>query len=155
MKIRDKSIVEEVKPRIDAIQELRYRILHFRNTLKGTITELDPDMIANVTIGDDKLSPKEVLSMYFTKFIRFRNTVDEDGEPININTNISESDTPIPRALIQLANEFISEIQLLNQSFGAIQYDQANQDPKTLLEGEPYRLSNNTAMRDYTNALYQ
>ena len=155
IKIRDKSIVEEVKPRIDAIQELRYRILHFRNTLKGTITELDPDMIANVTIGNEKLSPKEVLSMYFTKFIRFRNTVDEDGEPINRNTNISESDTPIPRALIQLANEFISEIQLLNQTFGAIQYDQANQDPKTLLEGEPYRLSNNASMRDYTNALYQ
>lgn len=155
LKVREKSIVDEVKARINSIQELRYRMLHFRNTLKGNITELDPDMIANVTIGNDKLSPKEVLSMYFTKFIRFRKTVDEDGEPINRGANVSESDTPIPRALIQLSQEFINEIQLLNQSFGAIQYDQVSPDPSTLYDTEPYRLSNNTAMRDYTQSLQQ
>lgn len=152
---RHKSIVEEVRPRINAIQELRYRIIHFRNTLKGSITDLDPDMIASVAIGNDKLTPKEVLSMYFLKGIRFIKSRDEDNEPIQRSLNISESDTPIPRALIELSNQFITEVQLLNQTFGATQYDQASPDQKTLGEFEPYRFSNNSSMRDYTDCLYQ
>ena len=155
MKPRAKSIVEEVIPRINAIQELRYRILHFRNTLKGSITRLDPDMIANVTIGNEKLTPKEVLSMYFTKGIQFVKTRDEDGEYIPATANITDIDTPIPRALIQLSQEFITEIQLLNQAFGATQYDQASPDPKSLTLGEVYRFSNNSSLRDYTDSLYQ
>lgn len=155
MKPRDKSIVQEVIPRINAIQELRYRILHYRNTLRGNITEIDPDMIANITLGNEKLTPREVLSIYFSMNIAFRKTRDEDGEPINNNRPLQEIDTGIPRALIQLSQEFVSEIQLLNQSFGAIQYDQATMNPKTLGEFEMYRFSNNTAMRDYINALYE
>lgn len=152
---RHKSIVEEVLPRINAIQELRYRILHYRNSLKGNLTEIDPDMIANITLGNEKLSPKEVLSMYFTMGLAFRKTKDEDGEFVNNNRPLQEIDPGIPRALIQLSQEFISEIQLLNQSFGAIQYEQASPNPKSLTEFEPYRFSSNTAMRDYINYLYQ
>lgn len=152
---RHKSIVEEVIPRINAIQELRYRILHYRNSLKGNLTEIDPDMIANITLGNEKLSPKEVLSMYFTMGLAFRKTKDEDGEFVNNNRPLQEIDPGIPRALIQLSQEFISEIQLFNQSFGAIQYEQASPNPKSLTEFEPYRFSSNTAMRDYINYLYQ
>lgn len=112
-------------------------------------------MIANITLGNEKLTPREVLSMYFSMNIAFRKTRDEDGEPINNNRPLQEIDTGIPRALIQLSQEFVSEIQLLNQSFGAIQYDQATMNPKTLGEFEMYRFSNNTAMRDYINALYE
>ena len=155
MRPRNKSIVEEVIPRIKALQELHFRILHYRNTLKGAITDLDPDMIANVTIGNDKLTPREVLSMYFTKGIRFIKSRDDDGEYIARSANISESDTPIPRALIELTNQFVREIQLLNQTFGAVQYDPMSPDPKTLGEMELYRFSANSSMRDYTNALYQ
>lgn len=154
-KPRHKSIVEEVIPRINAIQELRYRILHFRNTLRGNITEIDPDMIANISLGNDKLSPKEVLSMYFTMSLAFRKTKDEDGEFINQNRPLQEMDSGIPRALIELTNQFITEVQLLNQSFGLVQYEQAKPNPKTMGEMEMYRFSDNTSMRDYINALYQ
>lgn len=154
-KPRHKSIVEELIPRINAIQELRYRILHFRNTLRGNITEIDPDMIANISLGNDKLSPKEVLSMYFTMSLAFRKTKDEDGEPVNNNRPLQEMDSGIPRALIELTNQFITEVQLLNQSFGIVQYDQAKPNPKTMGELELYRFSDNTSMRDYVNSLYQ
>lgn len=154
-KPRHKSIVEEVIPRINAIQELRYRILHFRNTLRGNITEIDPDMIANISLGNDKLSPKEVLSMYFTMSLAFRKTKDEDGEPVNQNRPLQEMDSGIPRALIELSNQFITEVQLLNQSFGIVQYEQSRPDSKTMGEMELYRFSDNTSMRDYVNGLYQ
>lgn len=154
-KPRHKSIVEEVIPRINAIQELRYRILHFRNTLRGNITEIDPDMIARISLGNDKLSPKEVLSMYFTMGIAFRKTKDEDFEPVNENRPLQEIDSGIPRALIQLSSEFITEVQLLNQSFGLVQMEQAKPNPKTMGDMEMYRFSDNTSMRDYVNALYQ
>lgn len=155
IKPREKSIVEECIPRINSLQELRYRILHFRNTLKGPITNIDPDRIANIVIGNQRLTPLEVLSLYFTKGIRFVKSIDEDGDPINTGFNVAESDSPIPRALIELSSQFITEVQLLNQTFGAIQYDQASPDPKTLMPTESYRLTNNTALRDYTNALYE
>ena len=73
IKPRHKSIVEEVIPRVNAIQELRYRILHFRNTLRGNITEIDPDMIANISLGNDKLTPKEVQQDYYDYGIYFAN----------------------------------------------------------------------------------
>jgi hypothetical protein len=155
IKPRHKSIVEEVIPRVNAIQELRYRILHFRNTLRGNITEIDPDMIANISLGNDKLTPKEVLSMYFTMSLAFRKTKDEDGEPVNQNRPLQEMDSGIPRALIQLSTEFITEIQLLNQSFGIVQYEQSKPNPKTMGVMEMYRFSDNTNMRDYVNSLYQ
>ena len=155
IKPRYKSIVEEVIPRVNAIQELRYRILHFRNTLRGNITEIDPDMIANISLGNDKLSPKEVLSMYFTMSLAFRKTKDEDGEPVNQNRPLQEMDSGIPRALIELTNQFITEVQLLNQSFGIVQYEQAKPNPKTMGVMEMYRFSDNTNMRDYVNSLYQ
>lgn len=152
---RHKSIVEEVSPIIDSLQELKYRIIHHRNTLKGVITDIDLDTITGIKLGNQNLSPLEVLSIYFTKGIRFRKTVDEDGDPINKPPSIGESDSPIPRALIELTSQYLNEIQQLQQTFGAIQYEQVNPDPKTLAEIEMYRFSNNTSLRDYTDSLYE
>jgi len=106
-------------------------------------------------LGNDKLTPKEVLSMYFTMSLAFRKTKDEDGEPVNQNRPLQEMDSGIPRALIQLSTEFITEIQLLNQSFGIVQYEQSKPNPKTMGVMEMYRFSDNTNMRDYVNSLYQ
>ena len=154
---REVGMVEENIPKIDAIQELRLRILHQRNNLKGDITEIDPDAIANVVLtpGQKPLSPQEVLSYYFTMGIAFRKTKDEDGEFIQNNRPLSQIPESIPRALIELTNQYIAEIQDLYSAFGAIQYDAAKPDPKTLPNGQLYLLSDNTAMRDYTDALYQ
>lgn len=156
-KPREVSIVEENIPKIDAIQELRLRILHHRNNLKGDITEIDPDAIANVVLtpGQAPLSPQEVLSYYFTMGLAFRKTRDEDGEFIQNNRPLSQIPESIPRALIELTQQFINEVQDLNNSFGAIEYDSVKPDPKTLQPGEVFRMSDNTAMRDYTDNLYK
>ncbi|MDY3443417.1 hypothetical protein PG616_00965 [Riemerella anatipestifer] len=151
---RDISIIEECIPKIDSIQELRLRILHHRNNLKGDITEIDPDAIANITLGTKLLTPQEVLSYYFTMGLAFRKTKDEDGDFVQNNRPLTQIPESIPRALIELTNQYISEIQDLQQAFGAAQYDLAKPDPKTIYPGEAYRLSDNTAMRDYTDMLF-
>ena len=149
------GIVEECIPKIDAIQELRLRLLHHRNNLKGNITEIDPDAIANISLGTTLLTPQEVLSYYFTMGLAFRKTKDEDGEFIQNNRPLSEIPESIPRALIELTNQYISEIQDLRDTFGAFQYEMAKADPKTMQFNEPFRMSDNTAMRDYTDHLYK
>ena len=148
------SLVEECIPKVDAIQELRLRITHHRNNLKGDITEIDPDAISNIVLGDKPLTPQEVLSYYFSMGLAFRKTKDEDGDFVQNNRPLSTIPESIPRALIELTNQYISEIQSLQQAFGAIQYEMVKPDPKTLITGEPFRLSDNTALRDYTNALF-
>jgi len=148
------SIVEEVKGRVDSIQELRYRILHQRNKLRGIISEIDPDMIANISLGNKKLTPEEVLSFYFSLDIAFRKTLDEDGEPTQGNRALSEIPTGIPYALQALMIQFVEDIKLLDESFGYLGFDQAKPDNKTLFDVEPYRLSDNTQMKDYSDALH-
>lgn len=61
----------------------------------------------------------------------------------------------IPRALIELTNQYINEIQTLQNAFGAVQYDQVKPDPKTQNPFEGFRFSDSTALRDYTDAIYQ
>lgn len=128
---RNRSVVDEVMVMIDSIQELRYGILHHRNTLRGNITEIDPDSIADITLGKEKLTPQEVLSFYFSLNLAFRKTKDEDGDPINGARPLSEIPTGIPYALRELMTQFVSDVQIFNQYFGAVQYDSAKPDPKT------------------------
>lgn len=147
-------IVEEVKPRVDSIQELRYRILHQRNKLRGIISEIDPDMIANISLGNKKLTPEEVLSFYFSLDIAFRKTLDEDGEPIQGNRALTEIPTGIPYALRELMVQFVEDVKLLDESFGYLGFDQVKPDNKTLFDVEPYRLSDNIQMKDYSDSLH-
>ncbi|WP_294203001.1 hypothetical protein [uncultured Chryseobacterium sp.] len=151
---REMSFVEENKELIDSIQELRYRIIHHRNTLKGIITEIDPDTIATLSFGEEKIPPKEVLSLYFTQYISFRKSKDEDGDPLNAPRAINEIPTGIPQSLIALMEQFVNEVQMLYQAFGTLANEQQRPDPKTLSDLEPYRLSENTAMRDYIDCLF-
>ena len=152
---REVSFVEENKELIDSIQELRYRIIHHRNTLKGIITEIDPDTIANLSFGDEKIPPREVLSLYFTQYVAFRKNRDEDGEPLlNQSRAISEIPTGIPQSLIALMEQFVAEVQMLYQAFGTLANEQQRPDPKTQTGMEMYRLSDNTAMRDYVDCLF-
>lgn len=151
------GIVEELIPRIDAMTELRLRMLHLRNTLRGNITDIDPDAITDIKLGSDTpLPPQEVLSFYFSLGIRFVKTRDDDGELIQGGKSaLSETPENIPRSLIELSNQYLQEEQKLYRAFGAYQYNQAKPDAKTLNAFEPYKLTDNTAMRDYTNALFE
>lgn len=151
---RKVSFIEENKELIDSIKELRYRIIHHRNTLKGTVTDIDPDMIASLSFGEEKIPPKDVLSLYFTQWISFTKRRDDDGDFINPSRGISEVPVGIPQSLYALTEQFVSEVQLLYQAFGAYQNDQARPDPKTLTDLEAYRLSDNTGMRDYIKHLF-
>ena len=148
------SLVEEVIPRVDSIQELRYRIVHERNIMKGTITQIDPDQLSNITLGKKTLTPDEVLSFYFSLNLSFTKTQDAEGDPINAKTPLREVSAPIPYKLRELMIQFVEDIRLLDESFGYIGADERVPDDKTLGDYEPYRLSDNNAMKDYTDSLY-
>lgn len=151
---REVALMEEIKPAIDSLQQLRYKILHHRGILKGTITDIDPDSLAEITLGKEALTPEEVLSFYFSLNLSFTKRVDSDGEPINGMRPINEIPAAIPYALRELSQQYISELQAFYQSFGAFQYDQAKPDPKTMDINEPFRLSDNLQLRDITNSLF-
>lgn len=154
-KPREICFMEDVINQIDSIDLLRYKILHMRNTLKGNITRLDPDSLADVTLGGEKLKPEEVLSLYFTQYISFDKSTDDYGDPLyNKRTPVAEVPAAIPYALRELVTQYIQEIQFLQQTFGAFQLDQAKPDPDTQGQFELYRNSDNTGMRDFTKSLY-
>ena len=125
------SLIEEIIPRIDSIDLLRYRILHLRNTLKGD------------NYRDwETLPPDEVLSLYFAQYIAFDKNIDEfTGDVTQRRSGVNEIPSTIPYALRELTTQFIQEIQLLQQTFGAIQYDEAKADPDTQGKFEMYRNS--------------
>ena len=148
------SLVEEVIPRVNSIQELRYRIVHERNIMKGTITQIDPDNLANITLGNKLLDPSEVLSFYFSLNLNFVKTRDSDGDLIQNQNALREIQAPIPYKLRELSLQFIEDVRLLDQSFGYIGADERLPDDKTLGDFEPYRLSDNNSMKDYTDALH-
>ena len=126
-----------------------------RNTLKGNITRLDPDSLAEVTLAGEKQDPKDILSLYFSQYIAFDKSTDDYGDPLyNKRTPVSEVPSVIPYALRELTTQYIQEIQFLQQTFGAFQLDQAKPDPETQGQFELYRNSDNTGMRDYTKSLY-
>jgi len=158
-KPRKVGIVEELIARIDSMTELRLRLLHFRNTLRGNTLNIYQDEITDVHLnGKDKppLSPEEVLSFLLTLGFNFIKTRDSEGEEIpGGKTNFSETPENIPRTLMQLGNEYLQEEQKLYRAFGAYQYNQVKSDPKTNGINEPYKLTDNTAMRDYTNCLFE
>ena len=154
-KPREICFMEEVIPQIDSIDLLRYKIIHMRNTLKGNITRLDPDSLAEVTLAGEKQDPKDILSLYFSQYIAFDKSTDDYGDPLyNKRTPVSEVPSVIPYALRELTTQYIQEIQFLQQTFGAFQLDQAKPDPETQGQFELYRNSDNTGMRDYTKSLY-
>ena len=151
---REIALVKENMPAIKSIQQLRYRMLHQRNILKGTISDIDPDAIADITLGKEKLTPEEVLSFYFSLQLSFTKRVDSEGDPINGARPISEIPASIPYALRELTEQYIKELQAWYTAWGAYQYDQQKPDPKTQDINEPFRLSDNTQLRDITNCLF-
>ena len=151
---REIALVKENMPAIKSIQQLRYRMLHQRNILKGTISDIDPDAIADITLGKEKLTPEEVLSFYFSLQLSFTKRADSEGDPINGARPISEIPASIPYALRELTEQYIKELQAWYTAWGAYQYDQQKPDPKTQDINEPFRLSDNTQLRDITNCLF-
>ena len=95
------------------------------------------------------------MSLYFAQYIAFDKNIDEfTGDVTQRRSGVNEIPSAIPYALRELTTQFIQEIQLLQQTFGAIQYDEAKPDPETQGKFEMYRNSDNTALRDYTKNLY-
>lgn len=149
------SLVEKKISSIDELQELDFRMQHMRNELKGNITRVNPDSFSRVKLGEEYLSAEEVLSFYFTKYLAFDINIDEDGEPIANKTAITEVPSGIPYALRELASEFSSKYNYLLRSFGYAGSNEQSPDPETLFESEPYRLSDNVTLRDYSTCAYR
>lgn len=149
------SLVEKKIASIDKLQELDFRIQHMANELKGNITRVNPDTFSRVKLGDTFLTPEEVLSFYFTKYLAFDITTDAEGDPIQSKTAITETPAGIPYALRELASRFSDEYNQFLRSWGYSGANKQSPDPETLFESEPYRLSDNNTLRDYSTCAYR
>ena len=123
--------------------------------MRGTITQIDPDSIASISLGNRLLTPEEVLSFYFSLNLNFVKTKDADGDPIQNQNSLRETQAPIPYKLRELSLQFIEDVRMLDQSFGYIGADERIPDDKTLGDFEPYRLSDNNSMKDYTDCIHK
>lgn len=149
-------IVSEVKDLIDEIQTLDYKRQHLQYELKGNLTEIDADTITDISLdGQNKLTPEDVLAMYYTRNIVFRKTRDSDGEDINARRAVSEMASGIPYALREVMNIQIAKINELRDIFGLSTNDDVKPNEKTLMANEPYRLSDNVSMKDIPDACFR
>ena len=147
------SLVEESTPIIDEIQILDYKRQHLISELKGNITDIDSDGIAEISLGKRKLSAKEVLELYFSKSIRLRKTIDTEGNPINSAPSVQETVTGIPYAFREVVGEIVRQADQINSVFGFRGSDESKPNEETLFEGEPYRLSDNLTLKDLVDGL--
>lgn len=150
------SIVEECIGFIDEIQALDFKRQHLEYELRGNITEIDSDTIADISLGEQPLKPKEVLALYFTRGLSFRKTRDKDGEDLNYSTTaIREQPSAIPYALRETVDQLTLQINFLKEQFGFATNDETKPADQTLLDGEPYRLSDNLSMKDIVDANFK
>lgn len=147
------SLTEEAMPIIDEIQVLDYKRQQLFSELKGSITDIDADGIADITLGKKKLKPQEVLELYFSKSIRLRKTIDSEGNPINSAPNVQENPTGIPYAVREVVGEIVRQSELMNNIFGYRGSDESRPNDDTLFDTEPYRLSDNLTLKDLVDCL--
>lgn len=149
------SIIETAIPKVDILQELDWKIQHLRNQLRGKMVEIDQASLSKIPKGGGKFyEPKEIFEFFFTLGITFRNTTDMDGEKINNEMPMREIPSTPNHDIVTLAQEFLREKSLLLEMFGYVGSDNSRTDDKTLYDTEPYRLSDNLALKDYSDGMF-
>lgn len=149
------SLVETAISKVDVLQELDWKIQHLRNQLRGKMVEIDQASLSKIPKGGGKFyEPKEIFEFFFTLGITFRNTTDMDGERINNELPMREIPSTPNHDLVTLAQEFLREKTQLLEIFGYVGSDNSRPDDKTLYDTEPYRLSDNLALKDFSDGMF-
>ncbi|MGK6342848.1 hypothetical protein ACMGDK_11450 [Chryseobacterium sp. DT-3] len=149
------SLVEKAIPKINLYQELDFRVQHFRNQLRGKIVSINPDTIAKIPDGNGGFyTPEDVLSFFFSLGIRFELSTDDDGDQIQTKTALNEIPSTPNHDLNSLVGELMRTENDILKIFGYVGSDNSRADPKDQWDSEPYRLSDNLALKDFSDALF-
>lgn len=115
--VRFDSMVERAIPILDDIQIDWYKLRQLKSELRPNTTEINIDAISNITLNNKKISPQDVLDLFFGRGIMLRQTYDEDGDPID--RAVKEEASAVNYSGLQfLGNEFANNLSRLRQLTG-------------------------------------
>jgi len=80
--IRFDSLIQRAKPIVDDIQRDWYKLQQLKAELRPNTVTISPRALNNVVLNGQKVSPQDVLDLFFGRGILLGDEVDEDGEPI-------------------------------------------------------------------------
>lgn len=148
------SPVEKAIQKIDLFQELDYRIQHLRNQLRGKSVKINKDVISKIPDGNGGLmKPEQVLSFFFSLGIIFEVDKDEDNDITQPRNALNEIPSTPNHDLNTLVSEYLRLKNEILEMFGYVGADNSRADEKTLFESEPYRFSDNLALKDYSDGM--
>lgn len=149
------SLVSTVRPNVKQFQEIKWRIQHLRNSIRPNRVKINSSSLSKVKNGDGSYyTPDEVMKFFFTLGIEFEVTEDADGYETMPKTAIRETPNERMYALLDLLPLYDREKQEILEAFGYIGADLSKPDEKSLVENEVYRLSDNQALKDYSDTLF-
>lgn len=149
------GLVEKAIPMVNQLQEVDWKLQHLRNQLKGKMVEIDPASLTKIPKGGGKFyEPNEVFEFFFTLGVTYRITRDIDNDFAGNDIPIREIPSTPNHDIVTLANEYLRLKGSLLEMFGYLGADQARADDKTLFDSEPYRLSENLALKDFSDGMF-
>lgn len=115
--VRFDSQVNRVIPILDDIQRDWYKFQQLKMELRPNTTQINIDAINEISLNNKKISPQDVLDLFFGRGIMLTKTYNEDGEPID--RAVREEPSPVNYSALQLlSNEFAQNLNRLRQFLG-------------------------------------
>ncbi len=115
--IRFDSMVQRAKPIVDDINRDWFKLQQLKMELRPNTTEIDVDAINDVSLNGAKVSPQDILDLFFGRSLLLKRTLNDDSEPLP--RAITENAGGINNtALTFLSSEIARNYEMLRQLLG-------------------------------------
>ena len=115
--VRFDSLVQRAIPIIDDIHRDYYKFQQLKMELRPTTVTINPQALNNVVMNGEKVSPEDILNLFFGRGVLLANEIDEEGDPIG--KAITENAGGINNtALGFLSNELANGLNRIRQLIG-------------------------------------
>jgi hypothetical protein len=121
VRLRSNSIIERIKPHLDALQEDAFIIQNLKASMTGYSVVIDMDAISNLKMGDKKFSENKVLKMYKLGGVLFYSNKKSGipGQQGHSNGSpIHELEGGMGRAFNEINNDMVYHIQQIQLNTG-------------------------------------
>jgi hypothetical protein len=115
--IRFDSMTSRAIPILDDIQTDWFKFQQLKRELRPNTVEIDTDALNDVMLGTDKVSPQDLLNMFFGRGVLLKRGTDDDGDPMN--RAITENNGGVNNSSLSfLSNEMANNLGRLRQILG-------------------------------------
>lgn len=115
--VRFDSMTARAIPIIDDIQTDWFKFQQLKHELRPNTVEIDTDALNEVMLGAEKISPQDLLNMFFGRGLLLKRSTNDDGEPMT--RAITENNGGVNNSsLTFLANELSNNLSRLRQVLG-------------------------------------